>query len=175
MKRPFTLALRLRPRRALSTLEVVVSTMLIAVVSVGAMNCLGATVRSRTSTSTALKDQLRAHQLMTEILSKSYQDPGLLPLFGPELGELTGTRSAFDDVDDYSGWNESPLKSPNGAAILNGGGLRWRVQVELVQRSNPAVLSLIDQGVKRITVTVERSNQTAAELIALRSSGYATP
>ena len=151
------------------------STMLIAVVSVGAMNCLGATVRSRTSTSTALKDQLRAHQLMTEILSKSYQDPGQSPLFGPELDELTGTRSAFDDVDDFSGWNESPLRSSNGTTLLNGAGLRWHVRVELVQRTNPALVSLLDQGVKRITVTLERNNQTAAQLIALRSSGYTTP
>ena len=53
-----------------------------------------------------------AQQLMAEIQQQPYKDQTVLGLlFGPELGESTADRSAFDDVDDYDGFVEQPPRS----------------------------------------------------------------
>ena len=67
--------LQLRLRRGLSLIEVIISTMLVGVVLVGAMDCLGAVIRGHMNTSNAGRGPLLAGQLMTEILSQSYEEP----------------------------------------------------------------------------------------------------
>src|SRR5437868_946559 len=46
-----------------------------------------------------------ARNLMEEITSMAYQDPGSSPVFGPEPGETL--RTLYNDVDDYNGYFEA--------------------------------------------------------------------
>lgn len=159
-------------RDGLTLVEVVVSTALVSMVLLGAMDMLGAVTRGRVSTSEQIRGDLMCQHLMTEILSKSYVDGDALPLFGPEAGEATGTRAAFDDVDDFNGWTASPPSYRNGIALPNATGWRHSVAVEYVTVASPSTTSLVDTGVKRITVTIQHNSRTVARLVALRSNKY---
>jgi len=165
-----------QPRSGLSLVEVVMSTLLVGIVLVGAMNLLGATVRGRTKAADMVRAQHLAQQLMTEILSRAYAEDGtengadkiylLLIVVGQEA------RSEYDDVDDFHGWDETPLFTRSGSLIPNTSGWRRRVDVTWVDPADPEIVVDSDQGVKRITVTVQRSGQTVAQLACLRSDKY---
>ncbi len=162
-------------RAGLTLLEVVMSTLLVSLVLLSALNCVGAVVRSRTSISDQLKAQMLGEQLLSEILPTAYKDEGGLPLFGPELGEPAtnvGPRSGYDDVDDFHLWNHGPPVTRTGATLPNLSGWGRSVTVEWVARANPASTSLTDQGVKRITVTVSRHGTQLAACVCLRTDKY---
>jgi type II secretory pathway pseudopilin PulG len=156
-------------RRGLTLAEVVVSTLLVGIVLVAAMSSLGATVRGRTATSNAARAEQFAQELMSEIVAKPYIDPGVLPLMGPEVGEAAGNRLAFDDVDDYHNWNVSPLQDADGNVLPNTTGWRQAVTVEYVNPANPSNTTLLDNGLKRITITISRNGAVMTRLVALRS------
>lgn len=166
-----------RRRQGLSLVEVVMSTLLVGLVLVGAMNLLGAVVRGRTKAADLARGQRLTQQLMTEILNSAYKEDGselgadyilnaLLVVIGQE------TRSQYDDVDDFHGWDETPLFARGGSLIPNTSGWRRRVAVAWVDPVDPGIVVGSDQGVKRITVTVQRNGQTIAQLACLRSDGY---
>jgi type II secretory pathway pseudopilin PulG len=156
----------------LSLIEVVMSTLLVGLVLVGAMNLLGATVRGRSKATDLARGQQFAQQLMTEILNMTYREGGSL---GPDptvLILVPEVRSQFDDVDDFNLYWESPLLTRSGGIIANTSGWRRSVEVAWINPSSPATVVGSDQGVKRITVTVQRSGQTVAQLACLRSNKY---
>lgn len=163
-----------RRRPGMTLVEVVMCTLLVSVVLVGAMNMLGAVVRGRVTTSDTARAQQMAQQLMAEILNTAYGDDSL-PVFGRELLEqldLSGTRNGFDDVDDYHGWSSSPPESRDGTALANSAGWRHAVTVELVNPANPSATAGSDGGVKRVTVSVDRGGSVLARLVALRSDRF---
>ena len=88
-------------RRGFSLVEVVVSSLLVGLVLVGAMDCLGAVIRGRMSTSDSGRGEQFAQELMTEILSQNYQEPVDTPTFGRESSESGGSRPDWDDVDGF--------------------------------------------------------------------------
>ncbi|QDU40151.1 hypothetical protein Mal4_45060 [Maioricimonas rarisocia] len=165
-------------RSGLSLIEVVVSTMLVALVLIGALRCFGAVLRSRTNTADTMRARLLGRQLLTEILNGEYVDPGAVPLFGPEAGEplvTAGPRSGWNDVDDYHLWSGSPPQDRNGVPLPNLAGWQRDVAVEWVDPASPENVSLTDQGVKRITVVVSRSGTTLATAVGLRSDALDLP
>jgi len=161
-------------RRGLSIIEVVVSTLLVGVVLVGALRCVGAVITGQVYNGDSVRATLLAHDLMAEILSNAYLDPGASPIFGAEPGE-PGQRELFDDVDDYHGWSASPPEGRTGVAYPALTDWQRDVTVEWVQRNDPALVSAIDQGVKRVTVTVSRNGEVLSRLVALRSNMYVFP
>lgn len=171
MNRSSTRAGAVHHRRGFSLVEVVICTLLVAVVLVGAMKLLGAAVSGRTKTADMARAQQMAQELMTEILNTAYVD-STLPAFGPELLEALGTRVNFDDVDDYHGWNASPPQDRAGAALANSTGWRHTVAVELVTAADPSATTNSDEGLKRVTVTISKGALVAARLVALRSDLY---
>jgi hypothetical protein len=76
--------------------------------TVAALNSLGVATRSAESIGNRAVALGLADDLMSEILQLPYSDPDSTPTMGAETGETTGTRYAFDDVDDYHGWSEQP-------------------------------------------------------------------
>jgi len=110
-----------------------------------------------------------AQSLMAEITDKAYVDPGLLPLFGLEVAELGSPRSSWNDVDDYNGLSDAPPKYADGTPIA--GYTRWSrsVTVQWVTYNNLATTSLLETGLKKITVTVRKNGLVVVELNALRS------
>ena len=95
-------------RHGLSLIEVVASTLIVGMMSVAALNSLGSATRSAESIGNRAVALGLADDLMTEILQQPYSDLDTTPIMGLELVESTGTRYAFDDVDDYNGWSEQP-------------------------------------------------------------------
>jgi MSHA pilin protein MshD len=107
-----------------------------------------------------------AQQLMAEILSAAFVDPGTNPTFGPEPGE---TRATYDDVDDYTGLTESPPATRAGVAMAGYAGWSRAVAVAYVDPSTLAV-STTATTLKRITVTVTSPAGKVYALVGLRSS-----
>ena len=157
-------------RAALSLVEVVASTMLVGLMAVAALNSLGAATRSSESIGNRAVALGLADELLSEILQAAYKEPVATPVFGPEGTESAGPRSAFDDVDDYHGWNASPPQLRDGTPIPERSDWRHRVEVHYVLPTNPSSTTTSDQGAKRIRVVVEYRNQVMAEQYALRTN-----
>jgi hypothetical protein len=140
--------------------------------AVAALNSLGAASRSAASIGNRAVAQGLADELMAEVLQTAYSDPDGTSVFGPDGAESTGPRAAFDDVDDYHGWSQSPPQDRNGDVIPNREDWRHRVEVTFVQSANPTLPTPgnTDQGVKRIHITIEYQGQRLAEQLALRTN-----
>jgi hypothetical protein len=106
---------------------------------------------------------------MSEIMMQAYRDPDGSAVFGRETGEPAGPRSAFDDVDDYNGWNASPPQYRDGTTIPDRTNWRHRVVVVRVIPATPAVTTNTDQGAKRIRVVIEYQNEVLAEQMTVRT------
>jgi hypothetical protein len=141
-------------------------------VIVGALKSVGAVVRGRISTGNTGKAEQLADQLMAEILQSHYREPIDTPVFGQEATESSSLRSSWDDVDDYHLWAASPPQNRPGTVIPDSIGWGRSVTVAWVNPSNPALTVGSDQGVKRITVTVQWNGQVLATKTALRSNKY---
>lgn len=174
--RPCILPRKSPPRRgnvrsALTLIEVIASTLIVAVMTVAALNTLGATARSSESAGHRAVALGLADDLLAEILQAAYREPDDAPQFGPETGEHDGTRNAFDDVDDYHNWDQSPPTERDGSALADRGAWRRRVAVTHVLPGDPAqaTASNDDQGVKRVEVSVEHDGTELVRLVAYRT------
>ncbi len=87
------------------------SIVIVGVMVVAALTTLGGSSQSQRVRASRLLGPALAQQLMSEILQTRYQEPDEAPVLGRESGESAGSRAAYDDVDDYDWWAESPLKS----------------------------------------------------------------
>jgi len=154
----------------LSLIEVVASTMIVGMMAVAALNSLGAATRSSESIGNRAVALGLADELMAEIMQAPYEDPTQPVAFGRETGEAASPRSAFDDVDDYDGWNQSPPQYRDGTVMPDRAHWRHRVLVRRVTPSNPTQTSATDQGAKRIQVVIEFDNQVLAEQFAVRTN-----
>ena len=110
---------------------------------------------------------------MEEVLTQSYEEPADTPTFGRESPESGGQRTDWDDVDDYHQWSSSPPENRTGTAIPNSAGWQRDVIVQWVDPNDPSQVSGVEQGVKRVTVTVRRNGQILAQETALRSDKVA--
>jgi len=93
-------------------------------------------------------------------------------LLGLETGELLTDRTTFDDVDDFDGYAESPLRDADGDAISGFTGWERRVDVDLVKPDAPDSVRLSDGGAKRIVVTVHRGDLEVARVRAVRTVAW---
>ncbi len=159
-----------------SMVEVVVSSLMAGLMLVGAMLAFSAALRSALSAARTAQATALAQDLMEEILQASYRDPDGSPLWGAEEPS-TGSRAAWDDVDDYAGWVESPPQTRDGKPLdwLSG----WQREV-VVANVDPSDLSTPlattdDRGVRRIEVVVKYRGQTTAELVALKTAAALGP
>ncbi len=158
-----------RRRRALSLIEVVASTIIVAMMSVAALDSLGAATRSAESLGDRAVALGLAEELMAEIVQQPYAEPTQTPAFGRESGEAASPRSGFDDVDDYNGWNQSPPQYLDGTAIPDRTNWRHRVTISRVLPSNPAQTSATESGAKRIQVIIEHNGEVMVERFAVRT------
>jgi hypothetical protein len=143
--------------------------MIVGLMAVAALNALGAATKTSESIGNRAVAQGLADELMSEILQAEYSEPSGAAGLGPDSGELGGPRLAFDDVDDYDGWNKSPPQYRDGTVIPDRANWRQRVEVDyvLITDSTQAVGS--DQGVKRIHVIIEYRDEIVAQQIAVRT------
>ncbi len=158
-------------KRALSMIEVALSTVIIAVVLLSAMNMVGAAGMSMSSMANRATGTLLAEQLMAEILEQAYEERSLEPgSFGTEAVEaVPGDRSLYDDVDDYDTWSASPPQNKDGTLIPDRSDWRRSVAVAYVNPSNLTQTVESSSGVKRVTVTVSFNNVLVTAIVALRA------
>jgi type II secretory pathway pseudopilin PulG len=158
-----------RRQRGFTIAEATMSTVIVAVMLVAALNTVGVSRTTQHRTALVGRGQLLAEALLAEILQQSYQEPTDTVAFGLETGETATIRSAYDDVDDYSGWSASPPTAKDGTPLTNSTGWKQTVVVERIDPQNPTVTSTTETGAKRITVTTLYKNVPQATLVAIKT------
>jgi hypothetical protein len=146
------------------------SLVIVSVMMVTALNAVGASRVGQRWNADRLRALALASDLMAEITSKAYSDPNETPIFGPEPSEVLIGRPAFDDVDDYSGYSESPPMTSAGVAMTGLSSWSRSVTVSWVNPSDLTTPVLVESGCKLITVKVSRAGQTLAQLTAVRTT-----
>ena len=157
--------------RAFTLAEAVVSTVIVAVMLLAAMNTLGAARIGESKIAQRYRGLHLARDLMAEILRQNYADPDDgVASFGLELKKVgDGSRALWDDVDDYDGWSASPPQLKDGTEMTDLDGWERSVEVEWMSPWNLSLGVGSNQGVKRITVTVEHNGFPVASLVAFRT------
>ncbi|MFH0982678.1 MAG: LamG domain-containing protein [Planctomycetota bacterium] len=173
-------------RPALTLVETVVSIVLVGVMLVAALNTVGASKLGQRKLYDSRQGHELAQALMAEILEQPYADEWQIEnlksqilvdgttvsyTLGPESAEGGGTRSTFDDVDDYDGWNETPPRAQDGTVMTELTGWRRSVTVAFVKQDDAGTTRTQDEGAKRITVTVSHDDVPVATLVALCTLG----
>lgn len=156
-----------RSRIAFSLVETVVSTLLVSVVLVAALNTVGTAMTSRQKDVARARGILLAQDLMSEILIHEYEEPIDLPTFGREGGESDLLRSDYDDIDDFHGWSASPPQNSDGSERTDLNGWQRTISVVFTDPQDVTATSISDLGLKRVTVTVTHNGIQVGELIAV--------
>jgi type II secretory pathway pseudopilin PulG len=160
-----------RNASAFTLVEAVISMVIVGVMFVAALNTVGASRLAQHKSALVSRGRLLAESLMAEILEQDYKYPGPAPVFGREAGESSGTRAAFDDVDDYQDWTETPLAARDGSLLANSTGWKRTVSVEWIDPLDPAQVRSVETNAKRITVTVTYNDVPQATLVAIKTAG----
>ncbi|MBN1844388.1 MAG: hypothetical protein JW810_01810 [Sedimentisphaerales bacterium] len=135
--------------------EVLMACLLIAVLFVSAMRLFANLGRSQQGVDQQDIARRLALEMITEIKTKAYADPVNDPEFGPGPDEAAvGSRSAFDDIDDYHGWSAGPPQDAQGNELPDGSGYTRGVQVCWVQANDFSQPAAAEEGFKRVTITV---------------------
>ncbi len=160
-------------RPAFSFVEVLVAMLIIGGLAVAALNTLGSIALSRQSAIEQAQAYALANDLLSEIMNEPYATTDLVVGFiGIEVGDsLGGTRSAFDDVDDYDGWSSTPPETKDGTELSAYAGWTRQVSVEWVEADNGFKPSGSETGIKRITVTVSSRQRVLATVQGVRTMG----
>jgi prepilin-type N-terminal cleavage/methylation domain-containing protein len=157
-------------RRGLTLVEVTISLLVMSIMLVAALSMLGSAAKSRIVMASRQQGPILARQLMMEIVQNHYDSMTQPSSFGPEQGQNTGTRAAFDDVDDYDTWTECPPRDKTGNVLPNCAGWTRVVQVCYAALVDPMGQPAgSDQGLKRVTVTVTSPDGKKTVLVALRT------
>lgn len=156
-------------RRAFTIVEATISTIVVAVMLVAALNTVGASRMTQHRAALVSRAQLLAEALLAEVLQQRYEEPEGTPAFGREAGELATTRAAWDDVDDYDGWSASPPTEKDGTVLANATGWKRTVTVARIDPQDPGQARATETGAKRITVTASYHDVPQAVVVAIRT------
>jgi len=158
----------------ITLVETVLSLLILAGAFVAAMNTITAARGSQVILAERRFGQVLAEDLMDEILSKGQYKEGLTR--GPETDEVDGlSRAGFDDLDDYHDWSASPPVDEDGNAIAGADRYTREAQVRYVELWNPNQVTLTDEGMALIIVTVKHGDKQVAQLHTFRSDIWQPP
>ena len=129
------------PAFGFTLVEAAVAMVIVAVMFVASLNTVGVSRITQHKAVLVCRGRMFAESLLAEIQQQAYQEPGTTYVFGRETGELATSRVAYDDVDDYNGWSESPPVAKDGAALPNSTDWRRTVTVEWVNPLDPQQVS----------------------------------
>lgn len=157
-------------RMAMSQLEVVMSTMFVSVVIVASMQSFAITAQQRSGLTDKSRATHLANQLLSEIQTAKYMEGILEDVIGRNSDELLATkRETFDDVDDYHLWSESPPEDRSGSVIPGYTGWQRSVSVKFANADKPWEEKNKNEGLKTITVTIEKNNVVILEIVGLKA------
>ena len=169
--------------RGFTLVEAAISIGLVSVLLVAALNTVGSARIGQHNTLARGRGHLLAEDLMAEIMRQSYADPedvGSVDLrdgspipsvMTIDSGEQGGSRTDFDDVDDYNGWTATPPEEKGGKDYPNLTGWTRSVSVERLDPTTRSLSPASELGLKRITVTVVHDGVPVAELVAFKGAG----
>ena len=156
-------------RRGFSLVEVVVAILVLSALLAASLNTDAASASMQPHVADRARARVLALDLLNEARRHPYDDPIAGSGLGPSPTEINGTRSLFNDVDDFNGWSASPPQRADGSVIPGFSGWTRACTVDYVSLSNPNTVVGSDSGVKRITVTVHRGNQPMAAVTGIRT------
>ena len=156
-------------RRGVGMVEAAVATAIVGLMLVAAMATVDASLRMGNATAERSHASAFGALLMGEILRARYEEPVDPVAFGVEAPETAGSRAAWDDVDDYDGFEQFSPTDVNGAEVEGAKTWRWKAAVARVDLADPNRVAAAETGLKRITVTVIDSDGAATTYVALRS------
>jgi hypothetical protein len=151
-------------------IEIVVSTAIVGVMIVAALDAAGMVARTKRLNADRLTGPGLARDLLAEVMALPYLDPQTgSTTIGVDAGESSSARSTFDDIDDYHNWSATNAVARNGDARTGYSGWSHAVTVTWASRIDATAWSSYDTNLKRITVTVTSPAGVATELVGLRS------
>ena len=156
-------------QRGMSLVEALVSILIVGVMLTAALDTLAASKLGQSKTSYRKVANLLAHDLMAEILHQDYEERDEVVAFGREPTESAASRADFDDVDDYFEWSASPPQNKDGSEVPNRTGWSRSVDISYADPNDARQISVVDSGVKGITVTVSHNDVELAGLAAIRT------
>ncbi len=106
---------------------------------------------------------LLAREMMEEILSKEFEEPGTTGRFGRDSGESQTNRTQYDDVDDYDSYGaNSPPRDVDGTSLTNYPTYTRRVTVTNISSTNFG-LTRTDGSTPFKKIVVQVSSTVAGE------------
>jgi hypothetical protein len=163
-----------RRRRGVSLVEVTIAVLLVALMLAAAVRSVAVARVTEFRMTLQARGRLLAQSLMAEILQKAYQDPTspTAGVLGPDPSNFETSRATFNDVDDYTGWSESPPQNVDGTPIAADLAAWGRsVKVDWVDPAHlTGAASASETGAKRITVTVSCNGTTVTTMTAIRTN-----
>ncbi|MGB0768459.1 MAG: type IV pilus modification PilV family protein [Phycisphaeraceae bacterium] len=157
----------------ITLLETVMSLVILGGAFVAALNTIVSARGAQAIVAHRQVGLVLAEDLMAEILAQTTYKEGIT--IGPDIGEATGDRDAFDDIDDYHGWSANPPEDVAGTPILGMTEYTRSVVVDYVDVDSISDAVAIDQGLARIVVTVKWRDKTVATLKSYRSDLWQAP
>lgn len=165
-----TVPVSLRHRCGIGLVEAAVATVIVGIMLVAAMATVDASLRMGNATIERSHAASLGALLMDEILRARYEEPVDPVAFGVEAPvETAASRSTWDDVDDYNGFEQFPPKHANGAEVDGARSWTWKASVAHADIIDPTRVAAGETGLKRITVTVMDPDGAATTYVALRS------
>ncbi len=158
-------------RAGITLVEVTISTLLVGVLVVASLQTVSNISRTWITSNEVQDGRALAQDLLREILAQNYADPtdSQKKSWGPETGETN--RTQFNDLDDYVGWTESPVKNAAGTALTGYTGWTRTVVVQKINTANYSVNNDIssDTGLRCVAVTVTAPSGKTTVLKSYRS------
>jgi type II secretory pathway pseudopilin PulG len=162
--------------RGLTLVEVTVSTLIVGCLVVASLQSVGNMSRTAATTNQVHDGQSLAQDLLREVLAQGYADPAdaAVTTWGSESGE--SNRAAFDDLDDYDDWSESPVTDAAGNALVGYAGWSRTVVVKKLNTWDYSIRSdtSTDTGLRSVTVTAISPGGKTTTLAVYRHSDGGT-
>lgn len=133
-----------------SSLETVISTVLVSITLVASMNSLAFVIKTIAKDSEAERASHIAHAWLSQIASLPFRDPvDSTEALGLEAGESPLARAEWDDCDDYDAWSVTQLPALPGteSAVIGWGA---QVQVNYCDLDEPESITSSATPLKRI-------------------------
>lgn len=162
-------------RGGYTLIEATISTLIVGVTLVASLHAVTVSRLGLQHVGEQGRGMLLAQDLLAEIMEQAYADAayglGSVGLGSDEIGD--GSRALWDDVDDYDGWQASPPQSKDGTELTWAPDYERSVEVVWVEPTDFNQVAADETGIKRITVTVKHEGSVVAQLVALRTAGWA--
>jgi type II secretory pathway pseudopilin PulG len=146
-----------RQRNGFTIMEAAISVAIVGILVASSMTAMGQIAKARTVQAEQRAAYELNHQLMIEILSQYFVDPG-----------TNTTRATFNGVNDYNGYTESPPTRKDGTVLTDYSGWTRSVTVAYVDPNDPAN-AVSNSTLESISVTATAPSGKKYTLTGLRS------